>query len=144
MLNGDLQENAPSIDPPPDNTILLAYAQSDGRVYSGTTHDRPQRQHGLGHQPAARRTTVNLANDPIIYVTNGACSATLLALPQRRRTTTTSSTCGNVYVSGNYSSSLTIAAANDIIIDGNVTTNLVRDRGARAGRQQLHPRPCTA
>ena len=31
-------------------------------------------------------------------------------------------TCGNVYVHGNYTSALTIAAQNDVIINGNLTT----------------------
>ena len=31
-------------------------------------------------------------------------------------------TCGNVYVHGEYTKSLTIAAENDVIINGNITT----------------------
>ena len=57
--------------------------------------------------------------------------------------------CGNVYVSGNYTHSLTIASDNDIIINGNITRRRPRAlrRGhtptghpaARAGRQRLRP-----
>ena len=50
-----------------------------------------------------------------------ACSTSRTTAPARRvsrppPTTTSRSTCGNVYVSGTYSKSLTIAAANDVII----------------------------
>ena len=53
--------------------------------------------------------------------------------------------CGNVYVSGNYSSSLTIASDNDIIINGSLTRRRTRSvprrpAPARARRQRLRAR----
>ena len=121
-VHGTLQENAPFISAPPDNSSLLAYAQSDGKVYSGTTQIVLSGNTASVTVNGVAQPSVNLANDPIIYVTNGAgCSATYSPY---NVTYSNTSPCGNVYVRGTYSSSLTIAAANDIIIDGNVTTNL--------------------
>ena len=45
-----------------------------------------------------------------------------------------------MHSSGNYSGQLTIAAENDIVIDGNITRAEQLQRPARAGRQQLRPR----
>ena len=45
--------------------------------------------------------------------------------------------CGNVYVSGNYTKSLTIASGNDIIINGNITTTTVGALGTAPTGSQL-------
>ncbi|HEY8000630.1 MAG TPA: hypothetical protein VID76_01760, partial [Solirubrobacterales bacterium] len=130
VLNGPLVENAPYITAPPDNTNLLAYAQSDGQVYSGATTivlNGTTATVTSPNTPGCSPTcpALNLANDPIVYVTSGVCSASYSPyFSQSANVYNKSATCGNVYVSGNYSSSLTIAAANDIIIEGSVTTNL--------------------
>ncbi len=121
-VNGTLQENAPFISPPPNNTSLLAYAQSDGKVYSGTTRITLNGNTASVTVNGVAQPTVDLTADPIIYVTNGSgCSGTYspyaVSYP-------TNSPCGNVYISGNYSASATIAAANDIVLMGDVTTNL--------------------
>jgi hypothetical protein len=121
-VDGSLQENAPFINPPPDNTSLLAYAQTDGVVYSGTTQITLSGNTASVVVNGVAQPSVNLTNDPIIYVTNASgCSSTYspynVSYP-------TNSPCGNVYVKGDYNASVTIAAANDIVINGNVTTNL--------------------
>ncbi len=68
---------------------------------------------------------LSIVDYPIIYVSNGTCSASYSPyFSSSANVYNKSSDCGNVYVSGNYSSSLTIAAQNDIIIEGSVTTNL--------------------
>ncbi|MDX6584246.1 MAG: hypothetical protein QOI10_3430 [Solirubrobacterales bacterium] len=136
ILNGPVIENAPFITPPPDNTNLLAYAQTDGKVYSGkttivlngntaTVTNANTTACGTNCQTnCAAGCSVNLVNDPIIYVTSGTCSSTYTPYFAGTTTYTNASTCGNIYVSGTYSSSVTIAAANDIIVNGSVTTNL--------------------
>jgi type II secretory pathway pseudopilin PulG len=59
-----------------------------------------------------------LPSNGIVYVENtvctGAYSPFLTEYPE-------TSECGNVYVHGTYSKPLTIAAGNDIIVDGNIT-----------------------
>lgn len=120
QVNGTLVTSAPFIDPPPDNTALLTYAQSDGKVYSGTT---TVVLNGTTAQVTnnGATTTVNLVTDPIIYATNGTCSSTYSPYNVNYAANTG---CGNIFVSGTYSTPVTIAAANDIIINGNLTTNL--------------------
>ena len=121
-VKGTLQENAPFINPPPDNTSLLSYATTDGKVYSGTTQITLNGNSATVTRNTGAVETVDLTADPIIYVTNGSgCSS---SYSPYNVTYSTTSTCGNVYVKGTYSSSVTIAAANDIVVTDNVTTNL--------------------
>lgn len=53
----------------------------------------------------------------IVYVENGVCGTIYSPFTA---TYPTSSGCGNVFVKGNYSGQLTIAAENDIIVNGNL------------------------
>ena len=69
----------------------------------------------------AAPVNLNLATTPIIYVTNGTCST---SYSPYNVTYPTTGGCGTVYVKGTYNSSLTIAAANDIIVNDDITTNL--------------------
>jgi hypothetical protein len=70
-------------------------------------------------------STFGMPADGVFYVANGssACSSNPCSASYSPFTATypTSSQCGNVIVRGNYSGQLTIAAENDIIIDGNIT-----------------------
>lgn len=125
VLNGKLVENAQYITPPPDNSSLKAYAQSDGKIYNGQTWVT------LNGNTATvvnnnSTTTVNLAATPIIYVNNSSSctNATYTPYSVSYPATNTVGGCGTVYVSGNYTTSATIAAANDVVISGNVTTDL--------------------
>jgi type II secretory pathway pseudopilin PulG len=54
----------------------------------------------------------------IVYVENKVCTGAYSPFLTQYEET---SECGNVYVDGTYSKPLTIAAGNDIIIDGNIT-----------------------
>ena len=97
----------------------------DGKVYSGATDITLNGNTATVRVRGGAAQTVNLVNDPIIYVTSGTCSASYSPyFSQSANVYDKTSTCGNVYVSGSYSTPVTIAAANDIIIDGSVTTNL--------------------
>ncbi len=53
----------------------------------------------------------------VVYVANSACSAVYTPFSNSYET---SSGCGNAYVSGTYTGQLTIAAENDVIINGNL------------------------
>ena len=57
----------------------------------------------------------------VIYVTNKACAKTYTPY---NPSYTADTECGNVYVSGKYTGSLTIAAENDIVINGSLTPPL--------------------
>ena len=123
--------DAGTIDPPSDNTNLLPYATSNGRVFTGKTSitlngtTASVINASASGCTVAPGCTVNLVNDPIIYVTNGSgCSTTYTPYFGGTTNYTNPSTCGNVLISGTYSTSITIAAANDIILKGSMTTNL--------------------
>jgi Tfp pilus assembly protein PilX len=126
--------NAGTLDPPSDNTNLLPYAQANGKVYTGkTTITITGSTATVVNQPTATSTpattSVNLATYPLIYVTNGSgCAGTYTPYFNGTSTYTNGTSCGNVQIStapgSNYTSSFTVAAANDIIIGGNLTTSL--------------------
>ncbi len=120
--------DAGTIDPPSDNTNLLPYAQANGKVYTGkTTITLNGTTASISNASVSGGTpqTVSLINFPIIYVTNDSgCSATYTPYFGGSSNYTSGSTCGNVFISGTYSTSITIAAANDIVLKGSMTTNL--------------------
>jgi Tfp pilus assembly protein PilX len=120
VVKGTLNQGASIINPPSDNTALLTYAQTEGKVYSGTTTVVLS---GTTAQVTnnGTTTTVDLTQFPIIYATNGTCSSTYSPYNVNYSANTG---CGNIFVSGNYSTPVTIGAANDVIIKGSITTNL--------------------
>lgn len=67
-----------------------------------------------------------IPSNGVIYVEGGSCPANYSPFDTTYPTT---SECGNVYVSGTYSSRLTIAAENDIIING----SLIRSESGMLG-----------
>jgi Tfp pilus assembly protein PilX len=112
---------AADIDPPLTDTQLLNVAQAGGTVYTGTT------------TIALAGTTMTVTNpvlgwvnhaaawpaNGVIYVkVNGTCPVTYTPT---NPSYTTDTNCGNLYVSGTYSNSLTIASDNDIVITGNIS-----------------------
>jgi hypothetical protein len=69
-----------------------------------------------------KRTNVPFPPNGVIYV-EGGCSYSYSPFGPVP-TYTQDTECGNVYVHGKYTSSLTIASENDIIINGNITTEV--------------------
>jgi hypothetical protein len=61
-----------------------------------------------------------IPSNGVVYVDNGSCST---AYTPFNVTYPSTSGCGNAYVSGSYSGQLTIAAKNDIIVNGNLTNS---------------------
>ncbi len=115
---GTLVTNAPVLTPPPTNSELRNIAvppfkfQGQVRIcLSGTsmTVGSAGTCEGVYSGP--------IPTNGVVYVENGACET-----PYSPFTTTYPATsgCGNVYVKGNYSGALTIAAENDIIINGSL------------------------
>jgi Tfp pilus assembly protein PilX len=132
IFKGTPVYNAKPIPTPSDNSELLTDAQQYGNVYSGTT------QVVLSGTSATVRTcatsttcttsTVNLVSQPIIYVNNASGCTTSAYTPFGVTYPTNSSgyfygCSGDVYVSGNYTTPVTIGAANNVIVAGNVTTS---------------------
>jgi hypothetical protein len=140
QMNGDPRNpiaNAPVIEPPPDNSELLADAQRYGQTFNGTTTIALSGTTAtVTNCPSScTTTTVNITQDPIIYVTNNTCTSTYSPYNVSYATT---GGCGNVYVYGNYSAPLTIGSANDIIIgrpgltSGNGTDDLTTNLAGTA------------
>jgi hypothetical protein len=132
---GKAVPNAGIISLPPTNAQLLTDATNHGTVFSGTTTitlngtsatvvNCPS---NVATDPCTT-STVNATSTPIIYVQNAASCSPPQYTPFGSTYPTNSSgnyygCSGDVYVSGNYTGPLTIASANNIIVDGNITTN---------------------
>ena len=136
LRTNTLVEGAQEISPPSNNTGLLTDAQDFGEVFEGVTTivlsgNTATVTNDLNDdgviQPGAPETRVlNTDAEQIIYVTNEADVGCSSAYNPYQVVYANTGGCGDVYVrsSGNYTSSLTIGSANDIIINGDVTTNL--------------------
>jgi Tfp pilus assembly protein PilX len=133
--------NAPVISPPPDNDELkqdaIKFGSCNGAcapaVYTGVTQITLSGNTAtITNCPSTCTTYNNVpigkypSRKPIIYVDNGAsCDAASAKYSPYNVTYPTVGPCGNVYVhtSSNYTASLTIAADNDIIINGDLRTD---------------------
>jgi hypothetical protein len=107
-----------NLDLPENNQDLVTVADSDGRSYSGKTIVRLKGTTMDVRNYTAENTyttsyDVPWPNNGVLYVKNrGACKGEIPTEADYDEPVA----CGNVYVSGNYSKPLTIAAANDVII----------------------------
>jgi type II secretory pathway pseudopilin PulG len=117
---GTFVTRAPELVPPATNSQLAVIAQPafryTGQVricLSGTTMTVGEGSTCTG------KYSGSIPSNGVIYVSNGSCSDP----PYSPFTAVYPATsgCGNVYVKGAYSGQLTIAAENDIIINGNLT-----------------------
>jgi hypothetical protein len=106
-------EEVPQIEPPPSNVSLKATAQTK---YTGKTIIVLE---GEAMTVTNNKKTEKVAfpKNGVVYVSNNTCSK---AYTPYNPSYSADTECGNVYVSGNYTSSLTIGAENDIIINGNL------------------------
>jgi Tfp pilus assembly protein PilX len=125
---------------PADNSNLLADATHHGLVVTGTTTLTVSGNTATGatctSSSASSCTPVSitsLSTTPIIYASNGSgCSSSSYDPTSVSYSNTIGGTgtykndyygtCGDIYVSGSYTSPLTIAAADDVILTGNLTT----------------------
>lgn len=112
-----------TVEPPPSNASLKSIA---GATYTGKTKIKLEGE-------AMKVTTYNQTtgteevkedvawpSNGVIYVSNATCGVTQYT--PYNPTYTGDTGCGNAYVEGEYTRSLTIAAENDVVVDGNITT----------------------
>jgi hypothetical protein len=149
---------------PVSNDKLAEVARNNGEYYTGKTiiHLKGNVMDVTTHDggTAVKSTNVALPANGVIYVdAEGSCSNTDVPIIA---TYNESSGCGNVYVSGTYAKSLTIAARRDIIIrptvgavldsssddadllaSGDVTLGLVADNFVRVGRKVTRGSGCS-
>lgn len=132
VFQGTPVYNAKPIPTPSDNSELLTDAQNYGNVYSGTTtvqfNGTTASVVTCATSTVCTTSSVNLVQQPIIYVNNASGCTPAAYTPFGVTYPTTSSgnfygCSGDVYVSGNYTTPVTIGAANNVIIAGNLTTS---------------------
>jgi Tfp pilus assembly protein PilX len=119
------QATGVNVPEPADNSGLLVDAQNNGKVYSGTTTILLAGTTAtVTNCPTTCGTpqVVDLTQDPIIYVQNASSCSPGQYSPYSISYANTGCS-GDVYISGSYSTSLTVAAANNIIVTNSVTTS---------------------
>jgi hypothetical protein len=112
--NGAFKTKSEKLDLPESNAQLEQIAINSNSRYKGETSIR-LRDTVMDVTTADGTTTTGVAwpTNGVVYVSNtGSCEQDIPTSADYSK----SPTCGNVYVSGTYSASLTIAAANDIIV----------------------------
>jgi hypothetical protein len=113
VFKGVHMAGAPAMKPPTTNTALRTVAQDDGYLFKGRTIIRVNGSQLYVNNNGTTQT-LGFPSNGVIYVdANGACNP--IQYPAGVEYDDPVG-CGNVYVSGTYSESLTIAAANDIVI----------------------------
>jgi hypothetical protein len=116
VFRGTYVTSAPVLTPPPTNTSLgrlpgvLSYTGQTRIVFNSTGNTMSVTNGGS-------TSTVAVPSSGVVYIQNGACSG---AYNPFTVTYPADSTCGNAIVSGTYTSQVTVAAENDVIIDGNL------------------------
>jgi hypothetical protein len=120
---------------PTSNAQLATDAQNHGQVYKGTTNVTLIGASGTATVVVCPTSTtctapaiVNLTTFPILAATNlsgcsGSYSPTNVTYSQNAAGYYYGP-CGDVYVSGSYTTPLTISAGDNIVIDGSLTTTL--------------------
>ncbi len=123
-------EEVLSIEPPPGDEELK-HVVEPAYLFEGKTEIHLEgstmtiKTH-VGTKEEVVKTAVPYPASGVIYVTGGCSEAYSPFGPKPRYEASepgsTDSTCGNVYVHGEYTNALTIVAENDIVINGNLLT----------------------
>jgi hypothetical protein len=114
-FRGTYVTSAPVLTPPSTNTSLAALPGV--LTYSGQTKIVLNSAGTMTVTNNGTTTTVSQPSSGVVYIDNGTCSG---AYNPFTVTYPSTSTCGNAIVSGTATAPLTIAAENDVIIDGNI------------------------
>jgi Tfp pilus assembly protein PilX len=121
VFNGPRRSGVKALTMPPTNSTLQAVATSGGLVYTGKTTIR------FNGSPSNNMTVTNslvnggspqtrsLPANGVIYVKSNTGGCGTISPPSDANYSEPTS-CGNLYVSGTYTSSMTLASASDIII----------------------------
>jgi Tfp pilus assembly protein PilX len=111
---GHYNPSALPLTPPSSNAQLLNVTQSAFHFTGVTTIVL-----NAGQMKVNGGAFVNDPTNGVVYVSTSSAGCPVTYTPFTA-TYTGNTGCGNVYVSGNYNTSLTIASDNDIIINGNI------------------------
>jgi type II secretory pathway pseudopilin PulG len=120
-FKGTFRTNSPVLIPPETNSELANIAEPaysfEGEV--SICLEGTKMTIGQGRSCTESAVQKSFPANGVIYVRNKSCLSSLYS-PFNLAYPTTNSLCGNVNVSGTYSKPLTIAAANNILIKGNL------------------------
>jgi hypothetical protein len=120
---GTYTESAGSILPPPTDQEILEAAEThfEGRTEIELKPGTPNTMKVT--KPGQAATIQNFPSNGVLYVENSKSEACAITSYTPFNADTENDTgCGNVYVHGEYTESLTIASADDVIINGNLET----------------------
>ena len=123
-MTGTFNNAAPSLLPPSTNAQILNVTQA-AYHYTGVTTivlNGASMTVTNANVNGGLPQTVAFPSNGVVYVSTSATLGCPVTYTPFNPSYTGNAGCGNVYVSGNYNTSLTIASDNDIIINGNITT----------------------
>jgi hypothetical protein len=117
VFNGPVRAGVKSLTMPPTNTSLQTLAGSGGLLYTGKTTIRFNASNITVTNPytVPKTQTVAYPSNGVIFVKSGSGGCGTPPPPSNADYSEPDS-CGNAYISGTYTSSMTIATANDIIV----------------------------
>ncbi len=127
-FKGTLTANSAALTPPPTNSELQNIAEPQFR-YKGQTRICLSGESmtvmtltstGTCAAPKSVLYSGSIPANGVVYDESGTCSSAYTPFNVSYAITEPPSECGNVYLEGNYTGQLTIAAQNDIVITGNV------------------------
>ncbi|MGE0505737.1 MAG: hypothetical protein AB7P38_10070 [Solirubrobacterales bacterium] len=147
-IKGQKRLNSAVIVPPETNSALSTIAEPSYRFSGEVSICLNGATMTVGKGRSCNEQTLPFPTNGVIYVSSIACSG--LYTPFLLSYPTVPSECGNVNISGTYSKPLTIAAANDVIISGDVTKSseegmlgLIANNFIRIFHPvKLHPETC--
>jgi hypothetical protein len=120
-------EKGEVIVPPPSDESLTAYVKPKYEfkgqtrlILNGTTNNINVVRFAGPPEYKEVKETLPWPENGLIYVTAETCEAFSAHGADTHEEVEETKGCGNVYVSGTYSKSLTVAGANDVIVNGNL------------------------
>ncbi len=121
---GEYTEKGPTLTPPESDSELIEAAETEYKLKGKTTIElkatKPVNTIAVTNSAGKVEPTKNFPSNGLLYVeNNGSCP---IKYSPYNSNYTEDTSCGNVYVKGEYTESLTIAAANDVVITGSLTT----------------------
>ncbi|HEY1451388.1 MAG TPA: hypothetical protein VGF47_10585 [Solirubrobacteraceae bacterium] len=119
---GNYTTEAGSVLPPSTDIELLEAAGTkfDGRTEIELISGSPNKMKVTNK---GTTNTYNFPSNGVVYVENSkSVACAIINYTPFGSDTTHDAGCGNVYVHGSYTESLTIASADDVIVNGNLTT----------------------